>query len=288
MFQASSVATEPTPIRIVNLLDTRLPDSALLTIQSQDPSLPFWPKSLGGDPVGGVQLEIIAQDSSNSLPLNLLRIQDGDSCSHCSEGKLNVQKAIELGHTFHLGTRYSEPMQAMVIVPKELLKDVVYDPNEDEDFGEERRQLITPLSITKVPIQMGCHGIGVSRIIGAVADTLADKKGLNWPRVMAPYDCVIIPRKDHLMAADVVLRTLHYPKNASGNYEIDVILDDRDKSFIWKLIDSEMIGYPVVVVMGKRWEKESMVEIHCRRLQVYKDIHKSEVFEFVKELLEKL
>ena len=108
--------------------------------------------------------------------LNLVKVHDGDHCPKCAQGVVKSHTAIELGHTFHLGTRYSEVLNASVMVDKSLLKE-----------STSKDQL--------VPMEMGCHGIGVSRMITAVADRLADSKGLNWPRVMAPYEVLVVPAK---------------------------------------------------------------------------------------------
>ncbi len=82
-----------------------------------------------------------------------------------------MHKAIEVGHIFHLGTRYSQPLNAVVAVPPEV-----------DAAGQ-------------VAMQMGCHGIGLSRMIGAVAAALADSKGLNWPKVIAPFEVAVLPGK---------------------------------------------------------------------------------------------
>ncbi|KAH8731158.1 prolyl-tRNA synthetase [Phaeosphaeriaceae sp. PMI808] len=164
----------------------------------------------------------------------------GDSCPKCSHGTLDVKKAIEVGHTFHLGTRYSEPLNALVALAD----------------GE-----------TREPMHMGCHGIGVSRLIGAIASLLSDGKGLHWPRVIAPYEVVMlvgaqVDEKEALDVYDVLY----------GKGDIDLVLDDREsKSLGWKLKDADLVGYPVVVVVGKGW-KAQKVEVQCRRLGVKKDV----------------
>jgi prolyl-tRNA synthetase len=154
-----------------------------------------------------------------------------------------------VGHTFHLGTRYSEPLNAVIALPDQNLSS---------------------------PIQMGCHGIGVSRIIGAVAALLSDAKGLNWPRVIAPYEAIILTtpqteEKDALEVYDAV-----YGERGGGN--VDLVLDDRTRvSLGWKLKDADLIGYPVVVVLGRRWKERREVEVQCRRLGVKKDVGLSEL-----------
>lgn len=185
----------------------------------------------------------LPQASSQSKALDLTIIRPGDACPKCEHGKLDVQTAIEVGHTFHLGARYSIPMNALVAVPNKA---------------------------EKVPMQMGCHGIGVSRLIGAVASMLSDQRGLNWPRVIAPFEVVVvatpeIPKED----VDRVYKHLEQLAHSddSGSSGIDMLLDDRPiKSLAWKLRDADLIGYPVIVVLGRGWKANQQVEVQCRRL----------------------
>jgi prolyl-tRNA synthetase len=161
-------------------------------------------------------------------------IRPGDSCPRCDNGHLTPEPGIEVGHTFHLGTRYSEPLNAVVA---------------------------TPNNTEKVPVHMGCHGIGVSRLIGATAALLQDEKGLNWPRAIAPFEVVLmaapgVPQEDVTEVYDNL--------NGSG---VDVVLDDRTgKSLGWKLKDADLIGYPVIAILGKAWKSDRSVEVQCRRL----------------------
>lgn len=257
-----AATTAGPPIRVVNLLDCRLPkDDFVRRIQDKLVEIPT-----------GIT-DALDQESSEALlqnmflpadlnpqaeEVNFLRIKDDDPCPRCDEGTLKVQKAIELGHTFHLGTRYSEPLNARVSVPSRLLPDA----------GEK-----SPNSAEEVPIQMGCHGIGISRIIGAVADHLADERGLNWPRVIAPYDVVIVYNpKDNGLVRDA--ETLYDSLVAENDkaLPLDPIIDDRgDSSMGWKLKDADLVGYPVIVVIGREWKASGRLEVQCRRLG-YKEL----------------
>jgi prolyl-tRNA synthetase len=191
----------------------------------------------------------------------------GSSCPQCSSGTLDFQRAIEVGHTFHLGTRYSAPLNAVVSLPD----------------GK-----------TRAPMQMGCHGIGVSRLIGAIASLMADSRGLNWPRVVAPWEVVVLttPQTRENNGTEVydVLRGVRGVEGSgSEEVEVDVVLDDRPiKSLGWKLKDADLIGYPVVVVLGRNWEAKREVEVQCRRLGVRKSVGVEEVRGEVVELLEQL
>lgn len=262
--------------RLVNLVDGRLPEPVCTKIESNSSDIPYWP-----DPEQSpkITVETIFQNLSAKRPLNLLRIRDGDPCPKCADGLLSVQKAIELGHTFHLGTRYSDPLKATVSVPEELLQ---------ESSNTESRATPVSTSSQEVPMEMGCHGIGVSRIVGAVADTLADDKGLNWPRVIAPYEIVVVPgNSKDLQNAAVQVYDMLSPSSGSQPQR-DAILDDRAQSLPWKMRDADLVGYPVIVVVGRKWTKEKMCEVQCRRLNIREEIPLQLVPKYVDQLLDQL
>ncbi|KAL4969161.1 putative proline--tRNA ligase AIM10 [Aspergillus stella-maris] len=193
--------------------------------------------------------------------LNLVNVLDGDQCPKCTQGKLKTHTAIELGHTFHLGTRYSEVLQATV-------------KREDNK---------------SVPMQMGCHGIGVSRMIAAVADCLVDNKGLNWPRAIAPFEVAIVPATDDVLAdAEMVYDHLVAGADAASSTPVDAIIDDRAKNMGWKMGDADLIGYPVIVVLGRGWKEKQTLEVQCRRLGLRQDLPLDELSSVVRETLAQL
>ncbi|KAI3397466.1 hypothetical protein diail_10678 [Diaporthe ilicicola] len=241
-----STTTEGSTVHFVNLYDCRLPKSKTIFATNDSNDL---------DGLSRLPATSPQQDTAN-----FLRIKEGDACPRCDDGTLRVQKAIELGHTFHLGTRYSEPLGASVSVPVRLLPEG--HNKEHRGSGE----------TAVVPIQMGCHGIGVSRIIGAVADHLADYRGLNWPRAIAPYHVVIVfNAKDESLAGDA--GSIYDSLVTSGQSgEVDAIIDDRtDANMGWKLKDADLVGYPVIVVLGREWKASKRLEVQCRRLG-FKDL----------------
>ncbi|KAL4780463.1 hypothetical protein BJX76DRAFT_337950 [Aspergillus varians] len=192
-----------------------------------------------------------------SHKLNLIKVDDGDQCPKCMEGELKTHTAIELGHTFHLGTRYSEVLAATVM----------------SDGGN------------TVPMQMGCHGIGVSRMMTAVADVLADNKGLNWPRALAPFEVIVVSTEGLEAVAEKAYDALVADKASP----VDAIIDDRrDKQIGWKLGDADLIGYPVIVVVGKGWKKQQTLEVQCRRLGVRQDVAFEDLSSVVQSLLAQL
>jgi prolyl-tRNA synthetase len=206
---------------------------------------------------------IVTRDSGSAKPLALSKGQAGDACPLCDQGRLTIKTAIEAGHTFHLGTRYSAQLGAKVALAS----------------GSE-----------PVPVVMGCHGIGVSRLIAATASCLADEKGLNWPRAIAPFQVAIVPRGvDTSLSegADGVYNRIT-SISESGNIPIDAIIDDRaDTPLAWKLNDADMIGYPVIVILGRAWA-EQKVEVQCRRLRVKTTVDVAEVRGVVDDLLRQL
>jgi prolyl-tRNA synthetase len=136
-------------------------------------------------------------------------------------------------------------------------------------------------------MQMGCHGIGVSRIIGAVADTLADDKGLNWPRVIAPYEVVILASNAGL--EQVAIEAYDTLSGPSGSSPLrDVVLDDRPQSFAWKMHDADLVGYPIIVVVGRTWKAKGMCEVQCRRLEIREEVPLKGLPDFVDMLLDQL
>ncbi|XXG98681.1 hypothetical protein Hte_005010 [Hypoxylon texense] len=256
-------------VRLVNIIDYRLGSpfsNALKTDSTQETLLPS---------DSNIDLSTIATEyvisSKDGEPLNLLRIQDGDNCPRCSSGKLKVQKAVELGHTFHLGTRYSDPLEAHVQVPSNLIEDRAASNSTNE--------------MTTVSMQMGCHGIGVSRIIGAVADHLADEKGLNWPRAIAPFEVVVVPGKG--LENDGVIVS-EYLANSQVSRPLDLLLDDRPESLPWKMRDADLVGYPIIVILGRGWSSDRLCEVQCRRLSSVSHILLEDLPMYINHLLAQL
>ena len=195
----------------------------------------------------------------NGKDIALTRARDGDTCPHCNQGKLKLHQAVEIGHTFYLGKRYSIPLEARVI-------------NEHNE---------------QVAIEMGCHGIGVSRLIGAVASLLMDSKGLNWPLAICPFEVVIVSGPK-IQASDV--DEVHDQLSAASNDEkiLDIAIDDRKHGVPYKLNDADLVGYPFIVVIGRAWESRREVELQCRRLGVKKDVPLAELQSQIREYSKQL
>ncbi|MEX0989501.1 MAG: proline--tRNA ligase [Actinomycetota bacterium] len=163
---------------------------------------------------------------------DIATVTDGDVCPRCGGG-LTIGRSVEVGHTFQLGTRYSEPLKSTFV----------------DDDGIER------------PLVMGCYGMGISRVIGAVVEQHNDDDGIVWPKALAPFQVVIVmANRDH---AEVVARaeSLYRVLTERG---LDTALDDRDASAGVKFTDADLIGYPVQVVVGKRGIDGGTVDVKVR------------------------
>ena len=206
------------------------------------------------------------------------------SCPKCNAEMKSV-KSIELGHTFHLGTKYSAPLNATITPPS----------SSSATEGKAR-----------VPIQMGCHGIGISRIISAVTLSMADQKGLNWTRRIAPFEVIVmssdagVPLADVESVYDVITQSgvsendqkqwnSEVKRSSNETMLVDAVMDDRSKSLGWKLNDADVIGYPIIVVLGREWKSgRKVVEVQCRRLKVKEGVAVENLAGTVRQLLGQL
>ncbi len=255
--------------QLLNLVDKRLPPTFLA--EAQDSLL--WPSREQQVAVAVQNIFRIntAWTNATGTALDFMRIKTGSPCPRCRSGTLTVQKAVELGHTFYLGTRYSAPLGLKLLVPR---KDAVGGTD--------------PATADEVPVQMGCYGIGISRILAAVADHLADDRGLNWPRAIAPFEVAVIPARDLEDAGVEVYDALTAPEQQSSPME--VILDDHlGRTLGWRLNDADLAGYPVVVVVGKAWrDGRRRCDVQCRRLGVKDDVGLEDLPAYVRRLLDQL
>ena len=168
------------------------------------------------------------------LVADLRNVVEGDP-SPDGQGVLALQRGIEVGHVFYLGTKYSAAMNACYL---------------DENG---KPQLM----------EMGCYGIGVTRLLGAAIEQNHDERGIIWPVSMAPFEVVICPiGMDRNEAVRVEAEKLHDQLKALG---VDVILDDRGERPGAMFADWELIGVPVRVVISERGLKEGQVELQGRR-----------------------
>jgi prolyl-tRNA synthetase len=257
-------ALESGDVQMINVIDGKLASS----FESVRNELPLLTEHLKSHTV---RISTIIS-SDTGVGLNLVPIADGDGCPRCDKGILKIHRALECGHTFQLGTRYSVPLDAHVNLPRSGLPEAAAEEG------------MAPGS--RVPVQMGCHGVGVSRIFGAVAEILADERGLNWPRAIAPFEVAIIPSTG--LADDPLYIYDTLSKSNGSQSGFDVVLDDRKRSFGWKMKDADMVGYPVLVILGKSFKEEGTCEVQCRQLSVKDNIKVDALPEFISSLLDKL
>ncbi|WP_169083199.1 proline--tRNA ligase [Paenibacillus sp. PL91] len=156
----------------------------------------------------------------------------GDCCPRCEQGRLTFHRGIEVGHVFKLGTKYSDALNAKFL----------------NASGVEQ------------PFIMGCYGIGVSRLLSAVLEQHADSNGIVWPKSIAPYQVHVVPvsAKDQVQM-DLALHIAARLQEAG----IEVLLDDRDERPGVKFKDSDLIGIPLRIVIGKH-AAEGVVELKLR------------------------
>ncbi len=159
-------------------------------------------------------------------------VREGDSCPRCG-GQLSIEPAIEVGHIFKLGTRYSEPLGATYL----------------DESGVER------------PIVMGSYGIGPGRVMAAVVEQRHDEDGIVWPQAVAPFDVHVIALQASgegvLGAAEAVEQEL-----APAGY--DILLDDRDLRAGEKFADADLIGCPARITVGKKTIDDGAVDLRSR------------------------
>jgi prolyl-tRNA synthetase len=159
---------------------------------------------------------------------DLRRPREGDTCPRCG-GRLRFETAIEVGHIFKLGTRYSEPMHATFL----------------DDDGTEK------------PLVMGSYGIGPARVMAAAVEQRHDDLGIIWPQTIAPYDAHVVM----LAGAHEIGERAAAALEARGQ---SVLVDDRDQRPGEKFADADLIGCPVRVTAGKKSLADGAVDVRNR------------------------
>ncbi len=173
-------------------------------------------------------------------------------------GVLAIQRGIEVGHVFFLGDKYSKALNATFL----------------ETDGK------------PAVLQMGCYGIGISRIAAAAIEQNHDDKGIIWPRAIAPFEAVICPMNLHKSeTVRNVAEKLYQELQASG---VDVMLDDRDIRPGIMFADWELIGAPLRITIGDRGLKDGIVEIQTRRQAAADKIPVEQALEFSLQQLKSL
>ena len=194
------------------------------------------------------------RDLPEPLVADIRNVVAGDP-SPDGKGVLEVQRGIEVGHVFQLGTRYSQDMKATYL----------------DEKGQPQL------------MQMGCYGIGVTRILGAAIEQNFDGKGIIWPAAIAPFEVVLCPMGyDRSAAVKEAADALYESLQAAG---VDVILDDRGERPGVMFADWELIGVPHRIVIGERGLKEGQLEYQGRRDEAAMPVPREDMVAFVKAKL---
>lgn len=163
---------------------------------------------------------------------DLRNAADVDPCPRCQKS-LALRHAIEVGHVFKLGTKYSDSLGAKFLDEKEQQHSAV----------------------------MGCYGIGVNRIIAALIETRHDENGVIWPMSLAPYEVLLVPLNVNQTDVMETAERLYAELTSVG---VEVLMDDRDQRPGVKFKDADLIGLPLRVVIGGRSLKDGQLEIKWR------------------------
>jgi len=185
------------------------------------------------------------------LIADLRNVVAGDP-SPDGKGLLSIERGIEVGHVFYLGTKYSEAMNATFL-----------DENGKPQF-----------------LEMGCYGIGITRLPAAAIEQNHDERGIIWPDAIAPFTVVLCPiSPDRFPEVKAAAEKLHEELLAAG---VDVILDDRGERPGAMFADWELIGVPHRVTIGDRGLKDGQLEYQHRRDAASSKINVADAFAFLK------
>jgi len=177
---------------------------------------------------------------------------DGDSCPRCG-GRLTFQTAIEVGHIFKLGTRFSAPLDATFL----------------DDDGVEQT------------VVMGCYGIGPGRIMAAAVEQQHDEHGISWPRSIAPYDVHVLSL--HGTAPEVLDAAVGVAELLSSG-GLEVLLDDRAQRPGEKFADADLLGVPIRVTVGKKTLDDGAIDVRVRATGADDRIPRETVLTWIEEL----
>jgi prolyl-tRNA synthetase len=189
-----------------------------------------------------------------ALVADIRNVVEGDP-SPDGKGELRIERGIEVGHVFYLGTKYSEAMKATML----------------DETGKPRF------------MEMGCYGIGVTRIVGAAIEQNHDERGIIWPAALAPFTVVICPLG--ASKSSVVREAADKAYSELSQAGLEVLLDDRDERPGAMFADWELIGIPVRVTIGERSLKEGRLELLKRRGMQASECAEAELVEAVRGLL---
>jgi prolyl-tRNA synthetase len=181
---------------------------------------------------------------------DLRMIRNDDPCPNCGK-TIEIKHAIEIGHTFKLGTKYSAALGADYI-----------------DSGADVH-----------PMVMGCYGIGINRIPAALIETSNDRDGIIWPKSLAPYAVIILPLNMRDEKVSGLAEGLYKKLVKKG---CEVLYDDRDERAGVKFKDADLLGIPTQIVIGEKNAKAGKVEVKLRSDKSVKTVGADEVIGYLK------
>ena len=195
---------------------------------------------------------VLSREVADATRADLVVVNAGDQCPQCG-GALAIDRGIEVGHCFQLGTKYSKAMGA---------------------------QFVDEVGATH-PMVMGCYGIGVSRVVAAVLEQHHDEQGMKWPKALAPYavHLVVLAGKgdaaiETRAAADRVYEELRAAR-------VEVLYDDRDASPGVKFADADLLGMPLQITVGAKGLARGVAETKDRATGERGEVTIAEIAAFV-------
>jgi prolyl-tRNA synthetase len=180
----------------------------------------------------------------------------GEGCPQCGR-PLAIERVIEVGNIFKLGTQYSEALGASYL----------------DEQGQQK------------PVVMGCYGIGPARIAAAAVEQRHDADGIVWPWSIAPFHVHLVPVAMRDVRQVEAAEALHRALEAAG---LDVLLDDRDERAGVKFKDADLLGIPLRVTIGQSLAKEGVVEIRERASRRDRKVPHAEAAAFIRALAAEL
>ncbi len=187
---------------------------------------------------------------------DLRTVKADEFCSKCGN-KLRLTRAIEVGHIFKLGTKYSQAMGAVFL----------------DENGVEK------------PIVMGSYGIGVGRLVASVIESSHDEHGIIWPRSITPYDVIILTLNPSDTQIFEISQSLYDSLQEKG---LSVLWDERDARPGVKFNDADLIGIPLQIIVGDRCLKTGSLEIKVRRTGERTHIPIDEINDRIDDLMQKV
>ena len=194
------------------------------------------------------------RDITDYQVADLRSVVAGDP-SPCGQGKLEIKRGIEVGHIFQLGNKYAQSMKAGVL-------------------NEQGKHQI---------LNMGCYGIGVSRIVAAAIEQNNDDRGIIWPNEIAPFKVVIVPMNMHKSESIAAAASALYEQLQDAG--IEVLFDDRKERAGVMFADMELIGIPHTVVIGQRSLDNGVLEYKSRKTGEKEEVAIDEMVNFLKAKL---